>query len=335
MNKSDLDKLLFKLTEQETLYASSENPSSPRFAYAKTVSIKGKETMCFHLENLESNKIILRKDSRYIGMPLYTYSSININFIYSGECTYWIDGRELVLRQGDVCIFDKGVARSKQKTKYNDIIININISDRHFRKSIPELENQNIISTFLLNRLLEDSSHDNYIVFQTQGDEKIIGLFDQLLIEYYENRPYAKEKIQNYLAIIIMELLILYQTRKDIHSVHLSVQTYNRAMEILYYIENHYASCTLKETAEYFGYHEKYLCTYMKRHIGKTFQEIKREYRLKEASSYLLNSKLSIQEIAEETGYSNRSQFYKEFKDKHNMLPAEYRKRMQNTTDIF
>lgn len=329
MNKSDLDELLFALTEQERFYAASENPSSPRFAYVKTVSIKGKEAMYLHLENLDSSKIILRKDSRYMGMPPYTYSSININFIYSGECTYWIDGKELVLRQGDVCIFDKGIVRSKKRTGYEDIIINMNISDRHFWKSIPELENQNIISEFLLNRLLEDSGHDSYMVFRTEGDRNILDLFDRLLIVYYENRPYAKEKIQNYLSVIIMELLILYQTRRDIHSIHLSVPTDNRALEILYYIENHYSSCTLKETAGHFGYHEKYLCAYMKRHIGKTFQEIKREYRLKEAASYLLNTGRSIQEISEKTGYSNRSQFYKEFKDKYWMLPTEYRRQMQ------
>ena len=335
MDKKELDKLLFEMTDQEQLYTASENSSSPRFAYARKVSINGNDTMYFHLDNLDASKIILRKDSRFLAMPPYTYSSININFIYSGDCTYWIDGQELILHQGDICIFDKGIVRSKKKPGYNDIIININISDHHFRKSIPEFENQNIISSFLLGHLLGNSDHANYIVFRTQGDKRILDLFDRLLIEYYENRPYAKEKMQNYLSIIIMELLLLYQTKKDIHSVHLSSDNYNRALEILYYIENHYTSCTLKDVADHFGYHQKYLCAYIKRHIGKTFQEIKREYRLKEACSYLLNTTLSIQDISEKTGYTNRSQFYKEFKEKYAMLPAEYRKKDANLVQTF
>lgn len=334
MRKSELDELLFEHTESETKYAAHIGSSSPRYSLAKIVSIRDRDVMYFHLDNLDSHQIILRKDSRYIEMPPYTYSSININYIYAGECTYWIDSKKLVLHRGDVCIFDKGVIRAKKRTGFQDLIININISDTYFQKSLSKLENQNIISAFLLSRLTENSNHDNYIVFRTSEDEKIMDLFDHLLIEYYENRPYSKEIIQNYLSIIVIELLLLYQTKQDIHSVHLPRQSYNRVLEILFYIENHYASCTLKEVAQYFGYHEKYLCAYIKKYSGKTFQQIKREYRLKEARQYLLNTELPVHEIAERVGYGNRNQFYREFEDAYQILPKEYRKREQIKMDL-
>ena len=327
MNKSELEQLLFQHTENEKKYAIHNASLSNRYTTAQTISIDNQELMYFHLDTLDKNKIMIRKDSRYIEMPLYTYSSVNINYIYSGKCTYLIDGKKLTLHKGDVCIFDKGVARSKERTSYEDIIININISDAFLQKSIPKSEHQNIISAFLLNHLMTDSSHDNYIVFQTNGDTKIVDLFDRVLIEYFENRPYSKEIIQNYLSIIIMELLLLYQTRKDIHMIHLPSQSYNIILEILFYIENNYATCTLKEVAEHFGYHEKYLCTYIKKYSGKSFHDIKRDCRLKESIHYLLNTQIPITEICEKVGYSNRNQFYKEFKAAYHVLPKEYRKR--------
>lgn len=334
MHKSELDELLFEHTESEAKYAAHTDSSSPRYSLAEIVSIRNRNVMYFHLNNLDSHQIILHKDSRYIEMPPYTYSSININYIYAGECTYWIDNKKLVLHKGDVCIFDRDVIRAKKRTGFQDIIININISDIYFQKSLSKLENQNIISAFLLSRLTEDSNHDNYIVFRTSEDEKIMDLFDHLLIEYYENRPYSKEIIQNYLSIIVIELLLLYQTKQDIHSVHLPSQSYNRVLEILFFIENHYTSCTLKEVSQHFGYHEKYLCAYIKKYSGKTFQQIKREYRLREAGKYLLNTELPVHEIAEKVGYSNRNQFYREFKNTYQILPKEYRKREQIKMDL-
>lgn len=327
MNKTDLDQLLFSLTENEKKYKAYHSTSSPRYAATKKISISEQEVMYFQLDNLNSNKFILRKDSRYIELPFYTYSNINMNYIYSGECHYWIDNKELTLHKGDVCIFDKGVIRAKERTGDQDIIININISDEHFQNSIPKLSDQNIITKFLLNCLLEDSNHDNYIVFRTNEHPKIIDLFDRLLIEYYENRLYSKEIIQNYLSIIIMELLLLYQTSQNIHSVHLSGNANNQMLEILYYIENHYTHCTLKDVAAHFGYHEKYLCSYIKKNMGKTFQEIKRGYRLDAAARYLSNSTLTIHEIAVKTGYTNYNQFYKEFQKRYQMLPSEFRKK--------
>lgn len=327
MDKWKLHDQLFELTENEKYYAAHEGASSPRFALAEKVSIRGKKALRFPLENLDANGIIIRKDSRFISMPFYLYDNININFIYSGECIYWIDGTELVLHKGDVCIFDKGAVRAKKRTGYNDIIINFNISDQRFQQSVPRLEDQNIISTFLLSSLLSNSDHDNYIVFQTNEDERITSLFDHLLVEYYDNRPYSKEIIQNYLAIIVLELLRLYQVRQDIHLIHLPRKTYNQALEILYYIETHYADCTLKGVANHFGYHEKYLCAYIKKNTGKTLREIRRDYRLKNAAYFLTNTTLPIHEISERIGYTNRNQFYHEFKDAYQMLPAEYRKR--------
>lgn len=329
MNKSELEQLLFAHTESEAEYAASTGSSSPRYSLAEVVSIRGRSVMYFHLNHLDSRQIILRKDSRYIEMPPYTYSSININYIYAGKCTYWIDGKKLLLHKGDVCIFDKGVIRAKERTGFEDIIINFNISDSYFQESLSKLENQNIISAFLLSRLTENSSHDNYIVFRTGEDEKVIDLFDRLLMEYYDKRPYTKEIVQHYLSIIVIELLLLHQTKRDIHSVHLPKQSCNRALEILFFIENHCASCTLKEVAQHFGYHEKYLCAYIKKYSGKTFQQIKREYRIREAVRYLLNTELPVHEIAERVGYSSRNQFYKEFRDACHMLPREYRKKEQ------
>ena len=49
------------------------------------------------------------------------------------------------------------------------------------------------------------------------------------------------------------------------------------------------------------------------------------DLRMKQAADMLRNCSLSIQEIAAEIGYTNRSYFHKCFQEYHGMTPAAYR----------
>ena len=325
MRKQELEQHLFKITPSEESYLKKQGTISPRFSYASRFVKTEKEVMIFNLPTLEKEKIILRKDSRFEEIPPYAYSSININYIYSGECSYIIDDMKVTLHKGDICIFDWGVVRTKQMIDYNDIVININISNQFFEGSIRHLSEQNIISTFLMDTLSDSSEHDNYIIFRTEENLEIMELFNRLLMEYFSQKQYRHEIMQQYLSIIMMELLRLYQTNKDIHSVQLPSATHNKLLEILYYIEKNYVSCTLAELAKKFGYHEKYMPVYLKKATGKTFKQIQNDYRMKNALKYVLNSNLPINEIAEKTGFTNHKRFYQLFKDTYGLMPKSYR----------
>lgn len=69
MNKSELEQLLFQHTENEKKYAIHNASLSNRYTTAQTISIDNQELMYFHLDTLDKNKIMIRKDSRYIGCP--------------------------------------------------------------------------------------------------------------------------------------------------------------------------------------------------------------------------------------------------------------------------
>ena len=96
-------------------------------------------------------------------------------------------------------------------------------------------------------------------------------------------------------------------------------------LEIIAYIESHCESCTLGDVAKEFGYHEKYLCAYIRKHGGTSFSEIRRDCRLRKASWYLRNTDWHIEDVLGMVGYGNRSQFYRDFRHAFSMLPNEYR----------
>lgn len=325
MDKQQLDEFLFTHTPQENYYAEHKGSFTKRLEKYEPVLKNGKEVFLIQTVELNHRPVYIRKDSRYSFMPFHSYDVINLNYIYSGECSYWIDGKEVVLKKGDVCIFDTGVVRSKMRQSYDDIIINILVTDDFFKRAVNTINETNLMSMFLANTIAINSNHDNYIIFKTEGNQKIESLFENLLIAYFEDNTYSSAIVQNYLSILIIELLRLYQDNLDKHIVRFSSPTSEALFGIATYIENHYQNCSLKELSDKFGYHEKYICHLLKKNYDLTFKQIQTNYRLSNATDLLRNSKLPIKEISEQVGFSNHNLFYRLFKEKYHMLPKDYR----------
>ncbi len=288
--------------------------------------IDGKEVFHFKLDKLQENKIMIRKDSRFTFVPFFVHSNVNINYIYSGACTYCIEGKYITLQKGDVCIFDKNVVRSKLKTGFDDIVINISLSNDFFNSGfINRINKQSIIAKFIIDALSSNNAHDNYLVFDSGQSNLIRQLFDSLLEEYYDQGPYAKEVIDSYIAIIFMKLLELYQDNPESHIVKTSTGQNDNFIKILSDIEIQYATISLNELAAKYGYNPKYLSGLIKEKVGKSFKELQTDKRLAMSCFYLENTDLPVNEVAIKVGFSNLNHFYKKFNDRYQATPFQYR----------
>lgn len=54
----------------------------------------------------------LSKHHRFADMPLHNHDFIEMNYMYSGKCRQMIDGEEIGLEQGQICIIDTHVPHS-------------------------------------------------------------------------------------------------------------------------------------------------------------------------------------------------------------------------------
>lgn len=327
MTAEELDSFLREPSKREKFYRANPGALSPSYRFMERKFINGREVLCFQLPELKANDILIRKDSRYVPVPYYIHTNVNMNYIYSGSCSYEIDDKSITLEAGDVCIFDRDVIRHKLKTGEDDIIINISMSNEFFSDSFfNHLKAQSIMASFLLSVVSNNDSHDQYLIFRTNHSDQIRELFSKLLLEYFDMRLYRKEIMKSYLVIIIIELLRLYSVNNGEHLIQISSNVSDKLLDIMHYIEMHYADCTLSEVAEKFSYHPKYLSTLIHERTHKTFKEIQTRQRMIVACSMLENTSHSIQHIASEVGMSNLNQFYKCFQEQYQMLPKEYRK---------
>ena len=100
--------------------------------------------------------------------------------------------------------------------------------------------------------------------------------------------------------------------------------------KILKYIGDHYATVTLKELSELFGYNQDYLSYLFKKITSQTFKEKLLEIRLEQATRFLKHSDLKVEEISLQVGFKDKSYFMRKFKERYNTTPAKYRKENLN-----
>ncbi|MFJ2043621.1 MULTISPECIES: AraC family transcriptional regulator [Paenibacillus] len=326
MDYNQLDFFLKSYTDSEKKYLANPDAVSPIYQDMIQVDVRGHMVYRFKPLNVIETGIAISKDSRFTSVPLYVHTNVNMNYIYSGECTYVVDDKTITLKEGDVCVFDKDVIRMKNKIGENDLVINISMSDQFLSSNfLSRLAKQSIVSNLILSAISNSQNHDNFLIFRTKGNHKIKRLFADLLCEYYDLRMYSSEIINSYLVIIFTELLRIYQDDSENQKIQLSNDSSGNIVDILRYIEKEYLNCTLSSLSKQFGYHPKYLSYLIKEKSGKNFKELQVSLKLKLACYYLANTSLSIQEIAEKVQISNLNSFYQKFGVTYNMTPKAYR----------
>lgn len=100
-----------------------------------------------------------------------------------------------------------------------------------------------------------------------------------------------------------------------------------RKLEVLNYIHgNYYKQISLDEIAVHLNLSSSYLSKFIKQCFGTGFSQLVNETRLQYAVDDLINTDMSISQIALENGFASFSSFNRVFKNEFNLTPTEYRK---------
>lgn len=93
-----------------------------------------------------------------------------------------------------------------------------------------------------------------------------------------------------------------------------------------YIKQNYKKNITLDEVAEYVGFSATYFSAFFKKETGEGFAKYLTRIRIEEAKELLRETGLSVAEICEEVGYSDRKHFTYTFHKMTGVNPAQYRK---------
>ena len=67
----------------------------------------------------------------------------------------------------------------------------------------------------------------------------------------------------------------------------------------------------------------------MKKYTGQTFSDLKLQYQLEHAETLLLNTRMSVNEIADQVGFSCANYFIRRFKSVYHVTPHVFRNSQQ------
>lgn len=106
-----------------------------------------------------------------------------------------------------------------------------------------------------------------------------------------------------------------------------SVDTDPRLLEMLDFIKDNYTTVTLSDVAKNFYLSKQYVSKYIREKSGMTFCENVQIFRMKSAEEMLTTTNLTVEAVAENSGYPSVEHFNRKFKKIHGITPLQFRKK--------
>ncbi|QOG29390.1 AraC family transcriptional regulator [Enterococcus casseliflavus] len=278
----------------------------------------------FPNDEVIKDKFTIRVKRRDVYIPKHRHEYIEIVYVLEGQVIQNINGQQIKMEKGDICILDKNVQHNSEALKKNDVVINMLLTADFFDGVFMNLlSDNNHISNFIVNSLYSMNATQKYITYHV-GEKNILNIIiERLLIEYFSEETRSMSAINGYLLIFFTELSRgLTEIKED--AINMFLKPLKN--ELRKYIKENFKNCNLKDMAEHFHFHPNYLSNLIKREFGKNLKDILMEFRMAEATNLLKNTDMTIENILNEIGYTNNSYFYKIFKKKYGCTPVDYRK---------
>ena len=149
-----------------------------------------------------------------------------------------------------------------------------------------------------------------------------------ILIKCLETAGFNIISTENGLVIVQLadEKLSTISESKQLNSPQSIFPSIPRLLEVFEFIElNYHQSIKLKEVAKAVGYSSAYLTDLVRKLTGKTVNNWIIERRITAASTLLLETDYSVEQIAFDVGYQNINHFYCQFRNYYHNTPRAWR----------
>lgn len=264
-----------------------------------------------------------------------TYSSKRRN-VYVKDCRlfYIISGTGKIIVQGDELLLAKNTLfyccggahymfDAEEKLHLYSLNFDLSQSQRKFiMPFIPlDFQKSNKFSPIDFCDIKDSSFLNSYFILSNGAEFK--SSIASIVSEYSEKRLYFRETCSTALKNLIIDL-----HKKNSESQNNSADTVKKIID---YINLNYAKeIKNNDLAEIAGYHEYHLNRLFIKYTGMGMHRYILNLRINESKRLLLNTDLSISEIASQTGFCSNTHFSTYFKKETKVSPFEYRNNFQN-----
>lgn len=234
---------------------------------------------------------------------LHWHGFIELEFFIEGSGTQQYNGQSFPIKAGDIWLL----------STYDSHQINLNKGTRNINISLdPEILHEKLLTKL-------SSSHPLHCTLDEDETRTFLSKVDILCYEQENQELLSRVKAVS----IINEMLvdIVRKTSSDNSSIKNPI-----VRDMADYLQANYKeNLSLTELAKVFSLTPNYCGCLFKKAMGITYNDYLNILRLKNACKSLLNSNLSIKEIAADSGFHSLEYFYTTFKKFYGITPAKYR----------
>ncbi len=270
---------------------------------------------------LDSGKLIsIRPHTRFIHFPEHTHDYVEVVYMCSGSATHIVNGKAILLEQGDLLFLGQSAAHEIYKTGEGDVAVNFIVLPDFFSTSLTAIgEEPTPLRRFLVDCLCDKVSGPGYLHFDVSGVKPVQNLIENLIWTLIQDTPQKRKISQMTMALLFLQLIghtetLLTEDQEDAAVFH-----------VLRYVESHYADGSFSELTEMLHYDASWLSRQIKRQTGKTYTQLVQEKRLAQAAFLLKNTRRNVSDISQAVGYENISYFHRIFAAAYGLSPKRYR----------
>ena len=315
MQKELLEQLR-KITEEEKKILEGQEVD-------KDLYTSGRDFIVDSRKMLEEGKLItVRTHTRFVHFPPHKHNYVEVLYVCMGSVTNIIDGREVVLKTGELLFLNQYTSHEILPAGVDDIVINFMVLPQFFDVAYSMAGAGNFLADFLVNVLRRDEERGEYLHFKVAENLQIQNLLENIiysLVNGEENRERINQTIMGLIFMYLVESVQYVEMR-------LPNQYENMiSMTTLDYIEQKYRTATLTELCTRLHLPMHVLSKMIKKSTGFNFKELLQRKRLNKAVELMCETDLPISDIIAAVGYENNSYFHRVFKEHYHMTPRVFR----------
>ena len=250
--------------------------------------------------------------------PFHWQDDVEILIITSGEVELTLKGEVLLLNCGDIICINPGELHS-------------------FHAATPDAGCD--IFIFPLEHLLfshEDHDQKRFLRPLTEGQLGLPMHIDKgsasLILQAVNLQKECPAAYELQTKALLLQWIVGLVQEDSFVSMRPSKQS-DVCKEILIFIGQHYTEpLTVSEVASAVGISPTYFSAFFTEHFSQHFGDYLRSIRLEQACALLLDTSMSVTEIALGVGFSSGSHFISHFRQTMGMTPLAYRKKNKQTT---
>jgi AraC-like DNA-binding protein/quercetin dioxygenase-like cupin family protein len=236
------------------------------------------------------------------------HRSVEIFAVFEGSLEFYIDERKFPLTEGEFMLVNSNEIHSICATNKNlTIVVQIPLS---------------VFSSYYTDDKFIYFSHSNRI-----QDEEVIKMLKNMYKAYQKKDVGYELNVQGQFYQLLYLLVSKYRkTEVATEVVKRNAKLRKLSAITAYMKENYRQELSLEAIANQFGYSPTYLSRMFQKYARINYKTYLDNIRVEYAYRDLMNTDLTITDIAYANGFASTKAFSKIFRDKYKKLPSEFRK---------